>query len=979
MEILLSNLGKGVRRESRNGVDYLVAPLSLIVPGTLNGSNGAIYYPSEENQKYVDQWNGIPLVVYHPTQNGRNVSARTPDIAFKSKVGRAYNSYVDESGIQRAEGWFSIDALRRVDNRILEAIKQGKPVELSTGLYIDREPAPANSTDSKGRPYHYIARNYKADHIAILPDQRGACSVEDGCGVGVVNVEAPSVEWVTLNKKAKSDEEDDGDFSSDDQRRAFFGKLKAGKIGSTKRTKQIPKKEEPTPSSTEKKDTTESPKEKPSLLERMKSSGRKDIPNPSVGDIRPLATPGPLATTPKKLTQEEEEFEDYKRTPDRSKFLSMPKEKQQRLREYAQKSFRESESSRTPGTDPHSVGERIRDEYLRKLSKATTDKERNQIKHWYESQLHIKRIKATTEGWKTFNTEQDIEYGASSNEEWTNIITDAVKETLNQRPSDISPEKACKILHDKEVHGHPLTDKQRKLFGAICSKRTTNTENLEWLNLNFSPDQPRDNRGRFTRKAIASLPEKKQSLFRRVLAKFGIGKEKAEEPHTPIIVKTRADKVVELKQDVRKQKSLLDSLQRHVDSRIREINHTRAMGGRVTKKLEKSLATAERQKERADKKYNSILTKLLDYGGSMEGDTPPVSVGKMKHKQYTAISLRTNSEVREGDEPEDHLYNLLCLLEDELGRPLEESEIDSAVEDYLDSDDEDEGTYAMNSYDLRWVNLTTNENSVGSTVNENCGIGKDGFQRGNTCAKGSGGSNPTGANPEGGHIPTTTQQRRQNNIAQAAYRAIEPTLGKATFGVLPTVIGVASGGRAGGRVNREAVAEAKDIFRGIFSRMTLGVGPLLAKGIAAGIRHSPKAFGLLSKAFMAIMPRKRIQDKAQPLGENPESGQSRTSGGSQDFGQAGMGASRFSPEKTRKSTRNVATDQHGSNTDKSKKPPHLDERGVARAKMYLDQLAQLLKDNPDELEKLIVACKEAMKVLPNQPQPTSNLEWVNLN
>jgi hypothetical protein len=29
--------------------------------------------------------------------------------------------------------------------------------------------------------------------------------------------------------------------------------------------------------------------------------------------------------------------------------------------------------------------------------------------------------------------------------------------------------KAKKILHDKEVKGHPLTDKQRKFFGAKAS------------------------------------------------------------------------------------------------------------------------------------------------------------------------------------------------------------------------------------------------------------------------------------------------------------------------------------------------------------------------------------------------------------------------------------------------------------------------------------------------------------------------------
>lgn len=33
----------------------------------------------------------------------------------------------------------------------------------------------------------------------------------------------------------------------------------------------------------------------------------------------------------------------------------------------------------------------------------------------------------------------------------------------------LTKEKARKILHDKEVRGHPLTDKQRKFFGAKAS------------------------------------------------------------------------------------------------------------------------------------------------------------------------------------------------------------------------------------------------------------------------------------------------------------------------------------------------------------------------------------------------------------------------------------------------------------------------------------------------------------------------------
>lgn len=35
--------------------------------------------------------------------------------------------------------------------------------------------------------------------------------------------------------------------------------------------------------------------------------------------------------------------------------------------------------------------------------------------------------------------------------------------------AELTPQKARKILHDKEVRGHPLTDQQRKYFGAVAS------------------------------------------------------------------------------------------------------------------------------------------------------------------------------------------------------------------------------------------------------------------------------------------------------------------------------------------------------------------------------------------------------------------------------------------------------------------------------------------------------------------------------
>jgi hypothetical protein len=41
-----------------------------------------------------------------------------------------------------------------------------------------------------------------------------------------------------------------------------------------------------------------------------------------------------------------------------------------------------------------------------------------------------------------------------------------------RRPSSrISPRKAAKILHDGSVRGHPLTKKQRGMFGAAAGRR----------------------------------------------------------------------------------------------------------------------------------------------------------------------------------------------------------------------------------------------------------------------------------------------------------------------------------------------------------------------------------------------------------------------------------------------------------------------------------------------------------------------------
>ncbi len=181
METIVANVTGKVRRESRGGRDYFVAPLSLLpAEGVLAGSSGAIFYPADENARSAHDWDGMPIVVDHPVVNGIAVSARDPDILAASEIGRTFRTrYADKLA---AEGWFDIDAVKRVSMQVHDDLAAGRKIELSTGLDLVKHPA-ASGAAHNGTPYDFIGRDYKPDHVAVLPDRIGACSLATGCGV----------------------------------------------------------------------------------------------------------------------------------------------------------------------------------------------------------------------------------------------------------------------------------------------------------------------------------------------------------------------------------------------------------------------------------------------------------------------------------------------------------------------------------------------------------------------------------------------------------------------------------------------------------------------------------------------------------------------------------------------------------------------------------------------------------------------------
>lgn len=168
-----------LRHETLLGREYVVAPMVMITHGVHKGSNGPLYYPEPELAKTPVVWNNKPIVVYHPEINGQGCSACDPLILNSRSIGVVMNTRY-EDGKLKAEAWLETGRMGVVDKRVEEAIQNNQMMEVSTGLFCDFDAAEG---EFGGKTYTHIARNYRPDHLAILPDKTGACSIKDGAGL----------------------------------------------------------------------------------------------------------------------------------------------------------------------------------------------------------------------------------------------------------------------------------------------------------------------------------------------------------------------------------------------------------------------------------------------------------------------------------------------------------------------------------------------------------------------------------------------------------------------------------------------------------------------------------------------------------------------------------------------------------------------------------------------------------------------------
>jgi hypothetical protein len=76
-------------------------------------------------------------------------------------------------------------------------------MEVSTGLFAD---CVLEEGTWKGKKYVAAAQNIRADHLAIVPDKDGACSISDGSGL-LVNHASESVKNAETSGKTREREQ----------------------------------------------------------------------------------------------------------------------------------------------------------------------------------------------------------------------------------------------------------------------------------------------------------------------------------------------------------------------------------------------------------------------------------------------------------------------------------------------------------------------------------------------------------------------------------------------------------------------------------------------------------------------------------------------------------------------------------------------------------------------------------------------------
>jgi len=170
-------VNSAIRRETRNGREVIVVPSATLPDNVVMNS---IKYPADVIANSYQTLNNTPAPLGHPMVNGKFISAQSPEGLNLGWIG-AHNT-----NVRRKNGRVFLDKVIDVEvakrhprgEDLLAAINEQKPIHTSTGVMLETMP-------EKGDGYDRVATNMAFDHDAILLDEPGAATPEQGVGIYV--------------------------------------------------------------------------------------------------------------------------------------------------------------------------------------------------------------------------------------------------------------------------------------------------------------------------------------------------------------------------------------------------------------------------------------------------------------------------------------------------------------------------------------------------------------------------------------------------------------------------------------------------------------------------------------------------------------------------------------------------------------------------------------------------------------------------
>ncbi|EAV1739207.1 hypothetical protein EWP28_02705 [Salmonella enterica] len=176
-----------IRREIYNGREHVVIP-SYTLPA--NVIMNREFYPEAEITANYQSMEGTIAPLGHPTVDGRNVSAFSPEGLCTNFIG-AWNRNVSLKGNRvYSEKWVDVERAmqspggQRLMERIssLESGDSSEPIWSSVAVYREQIPAPG---ELKKQGADWVVKIHSIDHDAILLDEPPAAGPEKGVGLMV--------------------------------------------------------------------------------------------------------------------------------------------------------------------------------------------------------------------------------------------------------------------------------------------------------------------------------------------------------------------------------------------------------------------------------------------------------------------------------------------------------------------------------------------------------------------------------------------------------------------------------------------------------------------------------------------------------------------------------------------------------------------------------------------------------------------------